>query len=248
MKSKVVVITGSSRGIGAAIAELFSQNGWSVGINYAHDETAARAIYQKIVRPGVTSLLSRVDVSTYKGIEELIERNIEFFGKIDTMVFNAGAYSYTHFNPLHYRDLHVLSPIHGIRIIASRMKPWGEGSIIVTTNCSSIQGNSTYNDAGNIRKEINDFVHSYSLDIAPVTLNAVAPGIIKTDMLNHCDPSELNLDIMRIPLGRAGTASEAALAYFFLANASYVTGQIIVVDGGLNGVVKSQNRTDPHSS
>lgn len=236
---KVALITGGSRGIGKACALELAKNGYDVAINYVGNEEAANATVSELKALGSDAHAFKFDVTNKEAVETSISQIIEKYGKIDVLVNNAGitrdglfmrmsaenweAVINTNLNSAFY----VSSPV--VKLMVKQRS----GVII---NMSSIVG--VYGNAGQVnysaaKAGLIGFTKSLAKELASrnIRVNAIAPGFIQTDMTK-----DLNLEGLyeHIPLKRLGDAQDIAKAVKFLAeDATYMTGQVLQVDGGL---------------
>ncbi len=245
LTSKVAVVTGASKGIGAAIAEKFGAEGASVVVNYASDKVGAEKVVKKIQAAGSKAIAVKANVSKPADIKVLIDESIKAFGKIDILVNNAGVYE---FQPLeqiteeHFRkhfDLNVL----GLLLTTQEAVKYinGEGGSII--NVSSIAattppaGTSVYSST---KGAVDVITRSLAQELGPkkIRVNSLSPGLTDTEGVRRTqegDDTFRNFAVSRTPLGRVGTAEEVAKAALFLASedSGWITGEIIPVGGGV---------------
>lgn len=239
---KVAIITGSSRGIGRAIAIEFAKEGASIVINYSKDEKGAEKTLEIVKQIGVSAIIVKSDVSSYQEGKELINKTIFHFGKLDILVNNAAisavgifldsdkesidAMINTNLTGPVYLTKHALKYLlesTGKVINISSM--WGE----VGASCEVLYSAS--------KGGINLFTKALAKEVAPsgIRVNAIAPGVIDTTMNSFLSEDERIELEEEIPLGRFGRAEEIAKTAVFLASddSSYITGQVIRVDGSI---------------
>ena len=239
---KVAVITGSSRGIGRAIAIEFAKEGASIVINYSKDEKGAEKTLEMVKQIGACAIIVKSDISSYQEGKELINKTIFHFGKLDILVNNAAistvgifldsdkesinAMINTNLTGPVYLTKHALKYLlesTGKVINISSM--WGE----VGASCEVLYSAS--------KGGINLFTKALAKEVAPsgIRVNAIAPGVIDTTMNSFLSEDERIELEEEIPLGRFGRAEEIAKTAVFLASedSSYITGQVIRVDGSL---------------
>ena len=235
---KTVLITGASRGIGEQIARAFSTNRYNVVINYNKSEEKAKALAKEL-----NAQFFQSEVSKFNEAKALVDFTIEKFGKIDVLVNNAGIslpqtvlqdVSSEQFDKI--VAVNLKSAFNCSKLVIDNMVSNGSGVIV---NISSIWGQTgascevvySMTKAGII-----GFTKALAQELAPsnVRVNAVAPGFIQTDMTAHLSKEEVNDFLQSVPLNRVGTAKEVADAVLFLASdkATYITGQILGVNGG----------------
>jgi gluconate 5-dehydrogenase len=244
LEGKVAIVTGSSRGIGRAIAEGLAGAGAAVTVNGRDPETT-QAVADAIVAAGGKSLAVAADVSKAEDVERLIRTTADRFGRLDILVNNAGISPY-------YKPAETMTEDEWDDVMSVNLKgvflccqaagrvmiPQKSGRII---NMSSVAGKVAlprliaYSAA---KGAINQLTRVLAVEWAPhhILVNAIAPGYIETDLTKGLreNPTRLDAMIGRIPLGRLGKATEIAGAAIYLASdaASYVTGQMLDIDGG----------------
>jgi len=243
LKGKVALITGGTRGIGKSIAIEFAKRGAALALNYVNDDASAENTLKEIRALGAYAMIIKGDVSDYKFSKEMIDKIVRELGKIDILVNNAAISKVGLFMDMAECDYNTVMNINfksvynithsAIQYMISNQR----GSII---NISSMWGNlgaSCEVLYSSSKGAINSFTKSLAKELAMsnIRVNAVAPGVISTEMNSWLSEDELNEIIDDIPLGRLGSGEEVAKVVAFLASdeASYVTGQIINVDGGL---------------
>jgi 3-oxoacyl-[acyl-carrier protein] reductase len=250
LKEKVALVTGGSRGIGRACALLFAKEGAKVLINYTRAKDKALEVVDKIQDEGGEAFVYKADVSDSSQVDNMAKKTLETFGSIDILVNNAGiAHRGGHLNDINLDDFESIMSVNvkGIlnccrAVFPSMKNKWG-GSIV---NIASVAG------LGTARRPVNMLYSStkgaviiltknLAMDLGSygIRVNAVAPGLIKTDMALRGKPIEVQkerLDYYRnhAVLKRLGEPIEVAQAVVFLASdkASFITGQTLTVDGG----------------
>lgn len=241
LEGKVAIVTGGSRGIGAAIAKELARNGAHVAINYQSNTESADAVVKAIEEEGGTSYAIKADVSDGNGIQEFIVAVKERFGKIDILVNNAGITRDSTFRKMSEEnwneviDVNLNSVYRTTSAVINEMLEQKSGRII---NISSIIGqaggfgqtNYAASKAGMI-----GFTKSLALETAKsgITVNAVCPGFIRTEMVAAMPEKVLDSIVSKVPMQRLGEVDEIAEAVVYLAKSSYITGQTINVNGGL---------------
>ena len=246
LENKVAVVTGSSSGIGAAIALAFAAEGAAVVVNYSRHEDAAQKVLQKIEDAGGKGLVIGADVSDPKEVEAMIQQSVGAFGRLDIMVNNAGMERKMPFLQTPFEVWQETIAVNltgawlGCQAAAKQMVAQGEGGRII--NVSSVHEdlamptNSPYcATKGGVRM----LMRTLAVELAPhdITVNNIAPGAIDTPMdapLKE-NPDEMKELLSEIPLGRMGKPEEVANLALFLASddSSYVTGSTLFVDGGM---------------
>ena len=238
---KTALITGASRGIGAACAAKFAKCGWRVIINYNASEAAAAALAAKITAEGGEAYTFRADIADAAECEKLVafaERVGE--GKIDALVNNAAIDLMGLFGDIspdeekRLFDINLFGAMHCTRAALPAMIRAHDGAIV---NISSIWGRvgaSCEVHYSTSKAAVIGFTRSLAKEVAPsgIRVNCAAPGVIDTDMNKNLSPEDLAAFCEEVPMGRMGTPEEVAECVYFLANAGYVTGQVLGVDGG----------------
>jgi glucose 1-dehydrogenase len=246
LENKVAVVTGSSSGIGEAIALAFAQEGAAVVVNYSRHEDAAQKVLQKVEAAGGKGLVVGADVSDPKEVEAMVQQAVSTFGRLDIMVNNAGMERKMPFLQTPFEVWQETIAVNltgawlGCQAAAKQMVDQGAGGRII--NVSSVHEdlamptNSPYcATKGGVRM----LMRTLAVELAPhdITVNNIAPGAIETPMdapleQNHDQMKEL---LSEIPLGRMGKPEEVANLALFLASddSSYVTGSTLFVDGGM---------------
>jgi 3-oxoacyl-[acyl-carrier protein] reductase len=238
--SKTALITGGTKGIGKAIALSFLEQGYEVIINYHSDETAALSTQEECNILGYCPILMRADVSDEVQVRAMFREIFDLYGKIDVLVNNAGISivkviqdtTLSDWNRIF--DVNVKGVFNCCRAVADRMIASGGGSII---NISSIWGEvgASCEVAYSATKgAVIAFTKALAKELAPskVRVNCVSPGVIDTPMNGHLSSEEMEQLIEEIPLGRIGFPEDVAKACLYLADADYVTGEVLSVGGG----------------
>ena len=243
MDRKVVLVTGGSRGIGAATVEIFAKNEYNVVINYVSDDKKANELKEKIEKQySVSALILKADVSNSKEVTEMVEKIIQKFGHIDVLVNNAGIaidQTFEYKTEKEFRrvlDVNLVGPFLVSKEVGKIMKEQGSGKII---NVSSTNGIDTYYpesmDYDASKAGLISLTKNLATVFAPnVQVNAVAPGWVNTEMNKELDGEFLEEENKKILLGRFAEPSEIASVIYFLTTkeASYINGTVICIDGG----------------
>lgn len=244
LKDKVALVTGGSRGIGAAIAKRLAQDGANVALSYSSSPEKAQAVVEDIKQKGVRVEAIKADQADAHQVEELVKEVVKRFGRLDILVNNAGIFVKGSIDDPTV-DVAALARLQAINVTAvvvavrTAVKFMGEGSRIILIG--SINGEQVpfaeTADYSATKSALIGYAKGWARDLGPknITVNVVQPGPIDTDM-NPQDTDFAQLVKTRLPLGRYGTAEEVAAAVAFLASpeASYITGSILNVDGGFN--------------
>ena len=240
LSGKIAIVTGASRGIGKAIAIKLALEGAKVVINYLANDTEAKNVLEEIIGQNGEAILYKTDITDADNVREMTRQVIKQFGKIDILVNNAGIRKDTLLmwmeNP-QWQDV-LNTNLNGFfyvtRILLKNMLVKKYGRIINVVSLSGLKGLPGQVNYSAAKAGVIGATKALAQEIGKknVTVNAVAPGFIKTDMTKDLDENELkNL----IPLNRFGTPEEVAEVVGFLASekASYITGEVISVNGGL---------------
>lgn len=243
LQGKVALVTGASRGIGKAIAIELAKEGATVIINYSKDDNGAETTLAEIIALGGYGKTYKCRISDYNMCKEMIDYVIESFGKLDILVNNAGISTIGLFMDSTKEDIDNLMGVNilGAMYLSKHALPHmiskGKGNII---NISSIWGDvgaSCEVIYSTSKGGINLFTKSLAKEVAPmgIRVNAIAPGVINTEMNSFlCEDERRELE-EEIPMGRFGEADEIGKLVTFICNDSckYLTGQVIKVDGGI---------------
>jgi 3-oxoacyl-[acyl-carrier protein] reductase len=242
LKGKVAIVTGASRGIGRAIALELSQQGATVVINYAASSAAADAVVDIIAQSGGNAIALQADVSKTEEVDQLINTVMEKFSRVDILVNNAGITRDTLLLRMKLEDWQAVIDLNltGVflctKAASKIMLKQRSGRIINITSVAGQMGNPGQANYSAAKAGVIGFTKTVAKELAPrgITVNAVAPGFIATDMTSSLNNSE---EIIKfIPLGRYGQPEEIAGMVSFLAAdaaAAYITGQVFNVDGGM---------------
>ena len=243
LTGKVALVTGGSRGIGKAIAKAFASKGAHVAITYASSSSSAEQVVKEIIDLGSDALCIQANSSEFNRANEVIEEVVQKWGKVDILVNNAGITR----DGLILRmtedqwDQVIETNLKGIfnysKAVARPMMKIRGGSIINMGSIVGLTGNAGQSNYAASKAGLVGFTKAYAKELASrnVRANVVAPGYILTDMTDALDEKVLEGIKEATPLGRAGNVEEVAAACLFLASdlSSYVTGEVIRVDGGM---------------
>jgi 3-oxoacyl-[acyl-carrier protein] reductase len=243
LKGRVAVVTGSSRGIGKAIALELAKRGADVIVNYASSDKAAQDVVKQIKSLGVKALAVKADVSDFNQASELIKKAVEEFGKIDILVNNAGITRDTLIMMMSEEDwddvhrINLKSNFNCSKAAVKHMMRKRYGRIINITSVSGQMGNAGQTNYSASKAGQIGFTKALAREVAPrnITVNAVAAGYVETDIWDGV-PEDIREGMLElIPLKRKGESEEIAYAVAFLASdeAGYITGQCLAVDGGM---------------
>ena len=244
LEGKVAIVTGASRGIGRAIAVALASEGAKVVVNYASSASAAEAVVAEInsLGNGSEAIAVPADVSKEAEVDSLIKSAIDKWGRVDVLVNNAGITRDTLLLRMKLEDwqsvidLNLTGVFLTSRAIAKIMLKQKSGRIINIASVSGLMGNAGQGNYSAAKAGVIGFTKTVAKELASrgITVNAVAPGFIATDMTADLKNTEEILKF--IPLGRYGQPEEIAGMVRFLAAdpaAAYITGQVFNVDGGM---------------
>lgn len=239
---KTVVITGSSSGIGAAIAREFAGNENNIVINYKSNKTAALELLNEVRSKGSQAIAIGADVSDFAQAENLINSAIEQFGRVDILVNNAGISRrelFTDITPESWEEIfkvNVHSAFHCSNLAVKDMLKRHFGKIINISSVWGITGASCEVHYSSTKAALIGLTKALAKELGPsnITVNCVAPGVIKTKMNEFLNKDEIDDLNESTPLGRMGEPCEVAKLVKFLASAEadFITGQVISPNGG----------------
>jgi len=243
LAGKVALVTGASRGIGKAIALKLAEEGAKVAINFAGNLAKAEEVKAEIESFGGEAMLVQGDVSNFETVNEFVKKVIDAWGRIDILVNNAGI---TRDNLLLKMteadfDAVIATNLKGVfnctKAVTKLMMKQRSGRIVNMSSVVALNGNISQANYAAAKAGIIGFTKSAAKELASrgVTVNAVAPGFIETDMTDALNDKVKTAMIDTIPLGRSGKPEDIAGAVAFLVSedAAYITGQVICVDGGM---------------
>ncbi|MGM0688392.1 MAG: 3-oxoacyl-[acyl-carrier-protein] reductase [Bacillota bacterium] len=244
LTGKAAIVTGASRGIGRATAISLARSGASVVINYSRNQAAAEAVKKSIEDFGGKAAINQADVSDYIQCESLVKSSIDQFGRIDILINNAGI---TRDNLLarmkseewqQVIDTNLTGVYNCCRaIVKPLLKQKSGGRIINIASVAGIHGNSGQANYAAAKGGVIAFTRTLAKELGSrnITVNAVAPGFIETEMTEAISDQVKEQVLSRIALSRFGQPEDVAEVILFLASsAGYVTGQVIAVDGYLS--------------
>jgi 3-oxoacyl-[acyl-carrier protein] reductase len=242
--SRVALVTGASRGIGRAIAVELSKMGFKIAVNYSQDEIGARETADIVSRMGGMASLFQADVSSHDQSKEMVSSIEKDFGVLEVVVLNAGITrdgllvrtSEENWDKVIDVNLKGMYNV-GKWAIRSMMRR-KSGKVIAISSVVALTGNPGQVNYCSAKAGVIGFVRALSREVARygITVNAVAPGYISTDMTESLNEDVKHKLLSAVPLNRAGTPEDVAFAVRFLASeqASYITGQVLSVDGGMS--------------
>ncbi len=241
--SKVVLVTGASRGIGCEIARLFAMKGYRVAINYNQNEGAANALFNDLLKAGYSSMLVQADVSNKEQVDSMIESINKQFGGIDVLVNNAGIAKQQLFTDISMQEWDRMFDVNvkGIFLCCQGVLPSmirnKTGKIINISSIWGITGASCEVLYSTTKAAIIGLTKALAKELGPsnIQVNCVAPGVIDTDMNSDLDQAAFEELKDQTPLGVIGKGIDIAETVAFLASekANFITGQVISPNGGL---------------
>lgn len=241
--SKVALITGATRGIGKQISLTLAKEGYDIALNYRKENSELEDLKKEIENLNVKCLPIKGDVSSYEDCENMTKQVIEKFGQIDVLVNNAGITKDTLLVRMKKEDfesvidVNLVGTFNMTKNVAGYMMKARSGRIINISSVVGIAGNAGQSNYSASKAGIIGFTKSLAKELASrnILVNAVAPGYIETDMTNVLSDSVKENILNTIPLKKVGKAEDVANVVKFLASNenSYITGQVINIDGGM---------------
>lgn len=243
LEGKVALITGASKGIGRAIAQVYAQQGASVAFTYLSSVEKGEALEKELEAEGVKAKGYRSDASDFAAAQDLITSVVEDFGKLDVLINNAGI---TRDNLLmrmseeqwdEIMNINLKSCFNTVKAVARPFMKQRSGSIINMSSVVGVKGNAGQGNYAASKAGIIGFSKSIALELGSrgIRSNVIAPGFIETEMTAALDEKTVQSWRDAIPLKRGGQPEDVANACVFLGSdmSSYISGQVIQVDGGM---------------
>ncbi len=238
---RTALVTGGSRGIGRAICARLAAGGARVAINYRKEQVAADAVRDEIIGAGGAAVTVAGDVSDPGQVKAMIAETESAFGPVDLLVCNAGISASGEADPLSYDTWRKVMTVNvdgvflPVMTVKDGMLARGFGRIVCIASIAGLRARPMSVTYGTSKAAVIAFVRNISGVLAPaIRINAVAPGLIETDMIANMDPKRRDGMIGGTPMGRIGEPNEIAEAAAFLLSerASFTTGQTLVASGG----------------
>ena len=241
--NKLAIITGGTRGIGKQIALTFAKEGYNIAINYRTENEDLKNTKKEIEENNVKCFTFQGDVTNFKDCEQFVKQIVEEFGNIDVLVNNAGITRDTLLMRMKEEDFkqvidtNLIGTFNVTKNVISYMMKARSGRIINISSVVGISGNAGQTNYSASKAGIIGFTKSLAKEVASrnITVNAVAPGFIETQMTDVLKDDIKEEIAKKIPLKRMGTPQDVANVVKFLASSdsSYITGQVIHIDGGM---------------
>ena len=243
LENKIAVVTGAGRGIGRGIALALAREGAMVVVNYNGSKERAEEVVRTIEEAGGTAAAIQCNISDFEAAKEFFANVVKEYGKIDILVNNAGItkdnlmmkMSEEEFQSVIQTNL--AGTFHGVKFVTRPMMKQRQGRIINIASVSGVIGNMGQANYSASKAGVIGLTKAAAKELASrnITVNAVAPGFVATEMTDVLSDSVKEAAVATIPLGRFGEVEDIAETVVFLASdkAKYITGQVICVDGGI---------------
>jgi 3-oxoacyl-[acyl-carrier protein] reductase len=244
LDGRKVLITGGSRGIGRAAALLFARAGADVAVSYVSNQKAAEDVIQEVTKMGRRGLAYKAEMSSRPEIEAMVKDILARWGELDTLVNNAGIWTYLEMGKMDDAVYHetigvnVDGVFYGIDAVVPAMKEHGRGWIVNVTSTAGVRGEALHSHYAASKGALHALTKSLAVELAPygIRVNAVAPGWTDTDMCtaSFSEPGFREKVRQSIPLKRIPPPEDVAGPILFLASdlARHITGEILDVNGG----------------
>ncbi len=243
LAGKVAFVTGASRGIGRAIALRLAFDGAKVALNFASNSSKAESVRNEIESAGGTAMLVQGDVSNFETVNALVKQVVDAWGRLDILINNAGITRDNLLLKMSEDDFDrvIATNLKGVfnctKAVTRLMMKQRGGRIVNMSSVVALKGNISQANYAAAKAGIIGFTKTAARELASrgVTVNAVAPGLINTDMTAALSEKVKEVMLQEIPAGRMGTPEDVANAVAFLVSdqAAYITGQVLSVDGGM---------------
>jgi 3-oxoacyl-[acyl-carrier protein] reductase len=243
LNGKTVLITGASRGIGSGIARVFAQNGANVAFTYSSSEAPALALQDELSKLGVTVKAYKSDASSFEACEKLASEVMSDFDSLDALINNAGITKDNLLMRMSEEDFDKVIEVN-LKSVFNMTKAFQRvflkqrnGSIINISSIVGVKGNAGQANYAASKAGMIGFTKSVALELGSrnIRANVIAPGFIETEMTDKLDKAVVEQWRAGIPLKRGGTPEDVANACLFFSSdlSSYITGQVLLVDGGM---------------
>jgi 3-oxoacyl-[acyl-carrier protein] reductase len=243
LSGKTAIITGATRGIGKGIAEVFAKNGCNIAFTFASSVEKAKIVEEELNAMGIKAKGYQSDASDFDAAQKLVDDVLAEFGKIDIVINNAGITRDNLLMRMSLEDyeevirVNLNSAFNLTKAVVKPMMKERNGSIINMSSIVGRKGNAGQANYAASKAGLIGFSKSVALELGSrnIRCNVIAPGFIETEMTEKLDPKAVEAWRASIPLKRGGTPEDIANACLFLASdlSSYVTGQVLSVDGGM---------------
>jgi 3-oxoacyl-[acyl-carrier protein] reductase len=243
LRDKVAVVTGGTRGIGRAVSLLFAREGARVVAIFSRDDRAAEDLQNEAISKGLNIDLFKADVTDFNQVKEMVEKTAGRYGKVDILVNNVGLIRDNFLMLMSDDDWDSLiktnlnSLFYCCKTVIRKMIPQRSGKIINISSVSGILGTSGQTNYATTKGGMISFTKSLARELGPfnIHVNAVAPGLIESEITSKMPPHKVEAIVKSTCLGRMGKPEEIAKAVLFLGSedSNYITGQVIIVDGGI---------------
>mgnify|MGYP003869126155 CR=1 FL=1 len=243
MEKRVALITGASGGLGSAIASTLAENGFAVALHYRSSEKKALKLKNTLEEKGFDAWMVQGDVTKKSDIESMVQKTLEHYGHIDVLVNNAGALKDAPIDEMsdeafdRVMDINLRGPWLLTKEVVPHMKKRTYGRIVNISSGVGSHGAANKSNYGASKGAINTLTKSLCKELGPfgITVNAVEPGLIETEMTQYVDDETKEAYISRIPRGKLARPKDVAHAVHCFASehASMISGQIVGVNGGL---------------
>jgi 3-oxoacyl-[acyl-carrier protein] reductase len=243
LKDKVAIVTGGTKGIGRAVAILFAEEGAEVIANFSKDVTAAEDLMKEAKSRGLRIRLFKADVTQFDQVKEMVEEIFAQYGRIDILVNNVGLIRDNFLMLMSDDDWDSLvktnlsSLFYCSKTVIRKMIPQRRGKIINISSISGILGTSGQTNYSTTKGGVISFTKSLARELGSfnIHVNAVAPGLIESEVVSKMPKEKVEAIIKSSSLGRMGKPEEVAKVVLFLSSehSDYITGQTIIVDGGI---------------
>ena len=243
-ETKVALVTGASRGIGRACALKLAECGYDVAVNYNSNEAKAQEVVSAIEATGRRAIAVKADTADLKAVQNMFREVHKAFGRLDVLVNNAGVVDDAYLLMINEDslsrslDINIKGYFHCAQQAALKMTSRKQGKIINISSVSSVlavEGQGVYSAT---KGAVNSMTATLAKELAPrgITVNAVAPGFIETEMIDAIPEDKKEEYLKAVPMHKFGTAADVANVVAQLCSDAfaYMTGQVIVLDGGLS--------------